>query len=183
MTLDQDSLARLARDIPHNGDLNYVTRMRIRHEVAEQDLEALLRLERICADRAYAAWRSKFAHDDEPMQLLSEALRDPHNSSLPVALDSLYTKLDDALEPENFLAVYAGFACLNTAYHAIAREMYDQDSENGEIDIDPQHWSPCFLASLVAAGGAPWEPNTDPVARREFWQWYLLNAVPSACLQ
>jgi hypothetical protein len=180
--LDENDLRKLAGNLPADGEPSYADRMRVRHEVATSGgVASLLRLEELCARRAYPAWQAMFPDDNEPMQLLERARRSPADPDLPAALNSLNTKLDDVLGigPEAFTATYAGFACLTTARHAVAGEVHDQPSERGEIEVPPLEWSPCFLASLVAAGGATWEDGTDHEARRSYWRWYLLEAVPS----
>ena len=179
--LDQNELHRLADDLPATGEPAYPDRMRVRAEVAASGVEALLRLEELCARRGYPAWQAMFPDDDEPMALLERALRDPGDADLTRALNSLNTKLDNVLGigPEAFTATYAGFACMTTARHAVAGEIHDPPSERGEIEVPPAEWSPCFLASLVAAGGATWEDDMDTAARRAYWRWYLVEAVPS----
>lgn len=180
--LDENELRRLADNLPTTGEPSYSDRMRVRAEVAAEGMKSLLRLEELCARRGYPAWHAMFPDDDEPITLLERALRDPSDPDLPRALNFLNTKLDDVLGigPEAFTATYAGFACMTAAQHAVAGEIADPPSERGEIEVPPLEWSPCFLASLVAAGGATWEDGTDTEARRAYWRWYLLEAVPSA---
>lgn len=179
--VDQQTLRRIADDLPDHGEPTYADRMKIRAEVmATGGVETLLRLEELCARRGYQAWQALYPDDDDPMELMTQALRD-RDPNLARVLNALNTKLDDVLGtgPEAFTAVYAGFACMTTARHAIAGEIQDQPSEKGEIEVPPLEWSPCYLTSLVAAGGATWEPETDNEARKTYWQWYLREAVPS----
>ncbi|HEY1572578.1 MAG TPA: Imm5 family immunity protein [Pseudonocardiaceae bacterium] len=159
-----------------NGEPAYAERMRIRADVRKHGVDALLRLEELCARRAYPVWQARFPDDDEPMALLNRALRD-RDPALTRALNALHTKLDDALGPSAFTAVYAGFACLTTARHAVAGEIHDQPDAAGEIEVPPAEWTPCYLASLAEAGGATWEPDTDVAARRAYWQWYRDTAT------
>jgi Immunity protein Imm5 len=179
--LDANALRQLADALPDNGEPTYADRTRVRAEVAAENPAALLRLEEICAERAYPAWQALFPDDDEPMALLRRAHQNPGDPALPSELNRLNTKLDDVLGtgPEAFTAVYAGFACMTGARHVVDGDVRDQASERGEIEVSPLEWAPCFLASLVAAGGAVWEPDTDTDRRREYWRWYLMEAVPS----
>ena len=49
-----------------------------------------------------------------------------------------------------------------------------------EIEIDPDEWTACFFASATYCGGASWEQGIgDDLKRREFWEWFLDEAVPS----
>lgn len=178
---DQNTLRHLADTIPDNGEPTYPDRMRVRADVmADGGVDALLRLEHLCARRGYRAWQAMFPDDDEPMDLLERAMR-TRDRGLVRELNALNTKLDDVLGigPEAFLATYAGFACMTAGRHAAAGEIHDQPSDKGEIEVSPLEWSPCYLASLVEAGGATWEDGTDTEARRAYWRWYLLEAVPS----
>jgi hypothetical protein len=178
---DRNELQRIADGLPDSGEPSYADRTRVRAGVAADGVAPLLRLEQLCARRAYPAWQALFPDDDEPMRLLERALAGPADADLPRALNALNTKLDDVLGdgPDAFTATYAGFACLTGARHAVDGEIHDQPSERGEIEVSPLEWAPCFLASLVAAGGATWEDDTDTEARRAYWRWYLLEAVPS----
>jgi hypothetical protein len=179
--LDENTLRRLADNLPDNGEPSYPDRTRLRRDVmGARGVEALLRLEERCARHGYRAWQAMFPDDDEPMSLLERARQNPDDSDLPRALNALNTKLDDVLGigPEAFTAAYAGFGCLAAARHAVAGDVHDRESEVGEIEVPPLEWSPCFLTSLVEAGGATWEPDTDTEARRSYWRWYLLDAVP-----
>jgi immunity protein Imm5 of predicted polymorphic toxin system len=179
--LDSDALHRLADNLPATAEPSYHDRVRVRAAVAEDGVARLLRLEELCARRGYRAWQAMFPDDNKPMELLERALRTPADPDLPRSLNFLQTKLDDVLGigPEAFTATYAGFACMTAARHAVAGEARDQASERGEIEIPPDEWSPCFLASLVEAGGATWEDDTNTEARRTYWRWYLLDAIPS----
>jgi hypothetical protein len=52
------------------------------------------------------------------------------------------------------------------------------ESERGEYEISPKEWSPSYFASLVESGGAVWGDGVDSEARKRFWIWYLLEAIP-----
>jgi hypothetical protein len=179
--VDENELRRLADNLPANGEPSCADRVRVRGDVAAGSVDSLLRLEEVCARRGYPAWQTMFPDDDEPMELLARAVRSPGDPDLTRALDSLNTKLDNVLGigPEAFTATYAGFARITAGRHAVAGEIHDPLSERDEIEVPPQEWSPCFLASLVAAGGATWEDDVDTEARRAYWRWYLVQAVPS----
>jgi hypothetical protein len=113
---------------------------------------------------------------------MDQALSTPTDSRLLTTLNDLKTQLENAFElGENYFpAIYAGFACWATARNAAGHRPHEPDAPAGELDLEPDQWSPCFLASLAETGGATWEPNTDPDKRRTFWQWYLLDAIPAA---
>jgi len=37
-----------------------------------------------------------------------------------------------------------------------------------------------FFAAAAYAGGAVWDSDSDSLKRREFWEWWLNEAVPMA---
>jgi hypothetical protein len=92
-----------------------------------------------------------------------------------------YSQAEDLMDngPEYFVAAYAGFACIS----AVNAALYDLTFETlgfPEIEIDHDFWTACFLASLAYCGGATWEEGVgDDLKRREFWEWFLNDAVPS----
>jgi hypothetical protein len=46
--------------------------------------------------------------------------------------------------------------------------------------VSPEEHDGSYMASVALAGGSPWTPGSDPARRREFWQWWLREAVPAA---
>jgi len=80
---------------------------------------------------------------------------------------------------EYFTAGYAAFACISAA----GTVWYGIDFETAgkpEIEVDPDFWTACYNASLAYCGGATWEKGVgDDLKRREFWEWFLNEAVPS----
>ncbi len=84
------------------------------------------------------------------------------------------------LGEEYFAAVYAGFASWAVARDVLARNNQDSIMGDSELQIPPDQWDPCFLASLALTGGAMWEGIGSAEVRHEFWEWYLTSAVPSA---
>ena len=80
----------------------------------------------------------------------------------------------------SFRAVYAGFSCWATAGEVVSPADDGLSSAISELDLSPEDWDACFFASLAVSGGATWDRIGDPEARREFWRWYLEEAVPRA---
>jgi hypothetical protein len=82
---------------------------------------------------------------------------------------------------QRMAATYVGFAAAKT----VTRALYDEDFQTiddreKDDDLDPYMWDADFYAAGAAAGGFPWEESSSVARRREFWQWYLEHAVPSA---
>lgn len=173
---DPADLQRLADSLPGNGELAYADRAGIRREL---EPEQLLRLEELCARRVAGIWTARFPGDTRPIDVLEAALA--ARSGLDRELGELRAHLDNAFEhgEEAFPAIYAGNACWAAATDAVG-DVGDEPEGDGELEIDPAEWSPCFYASIAEAGGATWEEGVgDSAKRREFWRWYLLEALPS----
>ena len=47
-----------------------------------------------------------------------------------------------------------------------------------DADIDPDDMDASFFAASVYANGAVWNLESGPLLRREFWEWWLKQAVP-----
>ena len=81
---------------------------------------------------------------------------------------------------EYFTAGYAGFACVSAANNALYGFFELDFAGKPEIETDPDLWTAAFLASIAYCGGATWEKGVgDDLKRREFWEWFLDEAVPS----
>ncbi len=77
-------------------------------------------------------------------------------------------------------AAYVGYASIS----AVAVAVHDYDPEvpldYDDGDLTPDDWDDSYYADLAASGGEPGEDNSSNQRRREFWQWYLEQAVPQA---
>jgi len=58
----------------------------------------------------------------------------------------------------------------------------DPEGDRSDLDTDRDAWSwdESYLASMACAGGSAWAVSSSLEKRREFWQWYLEQAVPIA---
>ncbi|WP_236796194.1 Imm5 family immunity protein [Amycolatopsis sp. GM8] len=175
--IDPAVLDRLAESLPENGEPSYADRIAVRREL---DAESLLRLEESCARRVFPVWEAMFTGDEQPVRVMEAALA--ARSGLARELGELRVHLDSAFDrgDEAFAAIYAGNACWAVARDAVG-DVTEVPEGDGELEVDPAEWSPCFYASIAEAGGAVWEEGVgDNEKRRAFWRWYLLEAVPAA---
>ena len=179
--VDSALLERLADALPENGELPYSDRFELRRALAAESPEALLRLEASCARRAIPIWTAAFPDDTLPIDVMNAALSEPDNEDLESELGELKTYLDNVFDygDDYFTANYAGSACWAVARDALG-DVTEEPDGDGELQIPPDEWSPCFFASIAEAGGAVWEDVADDAKRREFWRWYLLEALPAA---
>ena len=63
----------------------------------------------------------------------------------------------------------------------ISKESIDMLVKNDELSPF-QEWDVSYAASVVYAGGAPWEPRSNIGQRRIFWTWWLTEGVSQAYL-
>jgi len=85
---------------------------------------------------------------------------------------------DSVVEPATFIA--------DTASHTVISACYrnpDFDIEDPELDDDellPDALEASYSCAIAMANAANWQPieETDVAARREFWTWYLDEAIP-----
>lgn len=140
----------------------------------------------MCAKRAWPVWRAKFPSESRPIDLAESAISGITEGGTSVArfrgeFISVKTYLDNKflLGPEYFSAIYAGFACWAVARDVLSGRHSGTVRGDNELEISPEEWDPCFMASLAVTGGAVWEGDQKPDIR-EFWVWYLTAAVPQA---
>lgn len=95
-------------------------------------------------------------------------------------MDSFATELEN-LRDATGRVCSAGDAALKTLITALAGDDYSEDMPESttDDDLDPYLWNAEYCAAL-AAGSYPEGPDEDVEARREFWLWYLSEAVPIA---
>jgi hypothetical protein len=78
-------------------------------------------------------------------------------------------------------------AVCTAAIGAFYVALWDERFSSWEIDpklpnssIDPFDFDAVLTASIICANGGPWDKGCDPVKRRDFWLWWLKEAVPAA---
>ncbi|MFB8798299.1 MAG: Imm5 family immunity protein [Microcoleus sp.] len=143
------------------------------------------KLELNCALKVLHKWESCELADSSARQLLSDAERylvgELESEVLRSRKSLLYSQTENLMDNglEYFVAAYAGFACVS----AVNAALYDLKFKTlglPEIETEPDFWTACFLASLAYCGGATWEEGVgDDLKRREFWEWFLNEAVPA----
>ncbi|MGH9277707.1 MAG: Imm5 family immunity protein [Acidimicrobiales bacterium] len=80
-----------------------------------------------------------------------------------------------------FAAGYVGNAATTALSTATRDKGYaDLAPEVDDYDLDPWDWDTSFIAAMAAAGGEVGDPAASDERRRQFWEWYLREAVPTA---
>jgi len=132
-------------------------------------LKRRTKLARFCVQKVLALWDEVWPYDDGPRQMLITA-----DQYLNGAIDydvawerknTYWSKLDNLIYEGNHLTIV---------------NPQDPDENIRDESLDPYQWDASLYASAAYAGGFAWEEQSNKLRRREFWQWYLIEAVPSA---
>jgi hypothetical protein len=182
--------AKKALDDGADGHLLLARRRAIWLALGGRDEEgrcARARLSIAAARRVLPIWERLWPFNRLPHDLLDltdQVCRgdvDPH--SLTALRDRAETELDDiSWGSSTKSAVGAGYAALRALDVARGDEPCDlprPDSAVRDEDLQPRQRDSAYLAAAAAAGGAPWEPRSSADRRRDYWNWWLAEAVPS----
>lgn len=134
-------------------------------------------------------WKSAFPNNDTPDLLLEKARQVLSGKySREVAFQEVgeaWSYMDSFLfgltETDQAVAI-VGYASVKAVAIAVEDEPIDAAYVNLDLtdeEIDAYDHDGAFEACLAYAGGPPWRPESSSDKRREFWEWWLLEAVPS----
>ncbi len=142
----------------------------------------------LSARRVIPIWESVWPNDNTPHHILVEAGQVLNGLVEPQTADrdfgEFWTYMDSlASRLKNSSAVMVGYSAAKALCTALFDEKFDPFHINYELtdaDVDPYDSDAAFAAAVAYAGGTIW--NTDSISskRREFWEWWLGEAVPSA---
>lgn len=150
----------------------------------------LLLLDTMAVQRMLPAWRAAFPGDNRPEGLLRLAYetldgRYPADRLMDEA-DRLQIDLVDNTRwtNETTPALLTGVAAAVTARDAAIGppNWRSIPPEADDADLDSDAWPSTTLIAWAAAGGMPDRGEFDAAAQRQFWSWYLDEAVPNAVL-
>lgn len=140
----------------------------------------------LCVRHVLPLWEAAYPNNDGPQRMLALAEQVLSGAAPPDASDrsrgQFWTEMDDLVYRDQlFIPAPVGYAAVN----AVTTAQVDEEVEGfdeGELDenLDAYQLDASYLASLAFASGAPGEQGSDPARRREFWRWYLREAVPAA---
>ena len=141
------------------------------------------KLELNCASKVLVNWESCQLTDNfanELLDIVENYLQNQGDTKeLENRTNSLYAQAENIMYEgeDNFVAAYAGFACISAAYCVL----YDIPFETlgiPEIEVDYDEWTASFYASTSYCGGAAWEENVgEDLTRMVLFQWFLDYAV------
>ena len=146
------------------------------------------RLAILCAQYVLPIWHSIHPDNDGPEQMIALAEKllqgDIERKAARRVRDKFDSEVDELLdEDREFAASYAGDTAVNAAVTAqVDEDISDYDEYEVDSDLQPDAWDAGYTAALAYAGGASWEQNASVERRREFWKWYVNEAVLQAYL-
>lgn len=80
-----------------------------------------------------------------------------------------------------FPAGHVGTAACAALFTAAQDKTYaDLPPDTDDYDLDVDEWDTSFMAAMAAAGDEEADPAGSKGRTREFWHWYLREAVPAA---
>ena len=196
MTTLPTIILQLLNDCQHNidtrGELSSSERKKIYEKIDELSTEEnnntgyyrRVKLQLACAWKTLDKWECQLTDNSarELLELAEQSLKgEVEEQELEEAKDRLYTLAEDLIDEgkQYFMTAYAGFACIS----AVNAVLYDTDLDTigtPEIELEPDDWTACFYSCAAYCGGATWEEGIgDDLKRREFWGWFLNEAVPA----
>lgn len=144
------------------------------------------KLELACARKTLDKWANFLPTNNSAQELLEfteKFLEDQlEQKKLQKSNDNFYTEINKLLYERGLqytVPAAAGLACVSAA-NAV---LYGIDIDNFEIleMEDPDNWTACFNASIAYSGGPTWQKEiiSDDLKRKEFWIWFLKQALPT----
>ena len=131
-------------------------------------------------------WEKARPDDDTPRNLLVkvEKILAGIDQSTEEEVGRYWSYMDGvAAKTQGRPPVGVGYAAVEALYTAVADEEFDPsaiDYNLSDEDVDPYEHDTAFAAAADYAGGPTWVPNSDATKRREFWHWWLSEAIPAA---
>lgn len=199
MTLNNVSISKLINEgyseFNHRGELSSKYRKKIYESLSIQSINIQIpsnfiqaKLEIMCALKVSELWDSHESVTicaNKFMNLCQKCLSGNFSSEiLRERKYNFYSEADSLFDedPQPLISAYAGFACISAANVVLFGIDLDMLGIP-EIEIDdPNSWTASFYASVAYCGSAIWEEKTNnDCKRREFWEWFLYEAIPSIC--
>jgi hypothetical protein len=145
---------------------------------------ARARLARDTVEHVLPEWHSVRPGDNDPQTLLDQIeptlAGEVSAEDVQRAAGLLWAHTDNLIAttgPEPPLHVgYAAAKALRVALRDERLDPPDTDPDETDAGRDPRVLDTAFIASIAAAGGAPWNEASDPERRRQFWNWWLDRA-------
>jgi hypothetical protein len=134
-------------------------------------------------------WKEALPHNTIPQMILTKAEKGLNSIGneeqvWKIRNTTWVQLLDLGYKNEELQSILgAGFAALQALTVALQDEQFDGSEitlDTKDQDIDPETLDASFFAASAFAHGTIWEEESSSPKRREFWEWWLNEAVPSA---
>ena len=179
--------------VDSKGILSIGRRMRIYAAMINtQDVERsyLLRisLQDKCVRHVQHLWTASFPNNPslEDMLTLAHRVVERQVSSDRAEIEAhrFFQSLDRAAtNPANYRAIMVAHAARKLVASTCYRDLYADIDDTIEDDDEllPDSLDCSYACACAVAGGMNWRPadEVDVEARRDFWMWYLNEAIPS----
>ncbi|MDG9671811.1 Imm5 family immunity protein [Hahella sp. CR1] len=144
-------------------------------------------LMKMCAEKVFFVWENYFQIDRTPQITLGESDKyiqrgfPPTRAEVKPLINRLLACVEN--DPDAGAAAMPGWAA---AYAFLLSEsdtdIWTRDDAATMEDLDSEiyGWTGDFNASLAYANGPVGNDDSDDSKRREFWEWYLNQAVEEA---
>lgn len=143
----------------------------------------------ITASRVLDIWENIWWQDGTPHCLLGTTqlllAKKIEQSQARAYRNKMWAKLENMASTPEYRgfeyqkAIAAGLSAISALSTALDDEAFDRegiDEELTDADTDAYESDSSFWAAIASAG-ATWEEKGDRRKRREFWQWWLTEAV------
>lgn len=137
-----------------------------------------------CITYVLPIWKNTYPDDEGVNRMLALAQKALENKvekeSAKKTAYNYWSEVDSLeAETENQLrAASVGYASINVVYVAVRDEIFNENMED-DFDEDPFIWDTSFHSFLAYTGFGGENPEGIE-KNREFWRWYLDEAVPEA---
>jgi hypothetical protein len=152
-----------------------------------------VRLALLSAQKVQHIWQQELPGDPLPEQLImlakmvlrDEVLREDGRAHAESALDHVARLASSSAHPDEMQASARAQSALLAATEALfaacgTYTFATPYNYKGDTDIELDPWSTdAALYAAMALSGAVWHVTQDYEQRTQFWQWWLLEAVPS----
>jgi hypothetical protein len=148
-----------------------------------------------CVRHVLPLWKAKLPEDKTPQRLLAGAethlgKRFTYEQAKAlidegwVHADDVGCEFGDRKDPEGFrvaLVCYAASRAVSVAFRDERYHLLVDPASGGKYGSgDPESMDVAYLAAAAISGGFPNPKGLGTEARREYWRWYLRQAVPAA---
>jgi hypothetical protein len=142
--------------------------------------------------RSLFLWEEKYPEDKTPYQIIDQ-IEKVLQGIIAFDTEEGLTQYDefwcyfdnkssgDPAAAESF-QISIGYAAALCFYVAFIDENFDENyiDVNLEDAEDPYEMDVAQIVSIAYADGGVGDPNSNKLKRKEFWQWWLTEAVPQA---